>query len=86
VEFKTAYGESSAALDRCLQKFVPGLGEGERQRFLYAFLPFVFGLYPYTVVTDKQRQAMQEAGISYVYMSTYEMAYPFIRTFLGGLQ
>ena len=86
VEFKTAYGASKDALDRCLVRFLPGLGEEGRQTFLYAFLPFVYGLYPYTVVTDKQRQAMEEAGISYVYMSTYEMAYSFIRTMLGGLQ
>ena len=86
VEFKTAYGESKDALDRCLIHFVPGLGEEARQSFLYAFLPFVYGLYPYTVVTDKQREAMREAGISFVYMSTYEMAYDFIRTVLGGLQ
>ena len=86
VEFKKAYGESSAAVDRCLKKFVPDLGEESRQTFLYAFLPFVYGLYPYTVVTDKQRLAMKEAGIPYVYMSTYEMAYTFIRTLLGGLQ
>ena len=85
VEFKTAYGASKDALDRCLIKFVPRLGEEGRQAFLYAFLPFVYGLYPYTVVTDKQREAMREAGISYVYMSTYEMAYSFIRTMLGGL-
>ena len=86
VEFKKAYGESSAAVDRCLKKFVPGLTEENRQTFLYAFLPFVYGLYPYTVVTEKQRLAMEEAGIPYVYMSTYEMAYTFIRTLLGGLQ
>ena len=86
VEFKKAYGESSAAVDRCLQKFVPALGEMERQTFLYAFLPFVYGLYPYTVVTEKQRLAMEEAGSSYVYMSTYEMARRFIRTLLGGLR
>ena len=85
VEFKAAYGESKEALDRCLAKFVPGLGEEGRRTFLYAFLPFVYGLYPYTVVTEKQRQAMREAGIDYVYMSTYEMAYTFIRTLLGGL-
>ena len=86
VEFKKAYGESSAAVDRCLKKFVPGLTEENRQTFLYAFLPFVYGLYPYTVVTEKQRLAMKEAGIPYVYMSTYEMAYTFIRNLLGGLQ
>ena len=86
VEFKSAYGESSKALERCLVKYVPGLDAKGRQSFLYAFLPFVYGLYPYTVVTDKQREAMREADISYVYMSTYEMAYSFIKTLLGGLQ
>ncbi len=85
VAFKTAYGESSAAVSRCLEKFVPSLGEKGRERFLYAFLPFVYGLYPYTVVTAKQREAMEKAGIAYVYMSTYEMACHFIRTLLGGL-
>ena len=86
VEFKTAYGGSSAAVDRCLQKFMPGLSEQRRQAFLYAFLPFVYGLYPYTVVTPKQRDAMKDAGISFVYRSTYDMAYTFIRILLGGLQ
>lgn len=85
VEFKTAYGRSKDSLDSCLKRFVPGLDGQGRQTFLYAFLPFVYGLYPYTVVTDKQKEAMKEAGISYVYMSTYEMAYAFIRTMLGGL-
>ena len=85
VEFKTAYGESSAAVNRCLRKFVPALDEQGRQTFLYAFLPFVYGLYPYTIVTDKQRLAMDNAGISFIYMSTYEMAYTFIRTLLKGL-
>ncbi len=86
VEFKVAYGKSKDALDRCLMKFCPGLDEAGRQTFLYAFLPFVYGLYPYTFVTEKQKQAMAEAGISYAYISTYEMAYAFIRTMLGGLQ
>ena len=85
VAFKMAYGKSKDAIDACLKQFVPALGEQRRQTFLYAFLPFVYGLYPYTVVTEKQKQAMREAGISYVYMSTYDMAYDFIRTLLGGL-
>ena len=85
IAFKTAYGKSKDALDACLKQFAPGLSGQKRQTFLYAFLPFVYGLYPYTMVTEKQKQAMREAGISYVYMSTYEMAYDFIRTLLGGL-
>ena len=85
IAFKAAYGRSKDAIDACLKRFVPALSEQRRQTFLYAFLPFVYGLHPYTVVTEKQKQAMREAGISYVYMSTYEMACSFIRTVLGGL-
>ena len=85
IAFKAAYGKSKDAMDACLKQFVPVLSEQRRQTFLYAFLPFVYGLYPYTMVTEKQKQAMREAGISYVYMSTYEMAFDFIRTLLGGL-
>jgi len=85
IEFKAAYGESKNAVDRCLQKFCPGLDDAARQTFLYAFLPFVYGLYPYTMVTEKQKEAMNVAGISYVYMSTYDMAYTSIRTLLKGL-
>ena len=82
VEFKSAYGASKDALDRCLIKFVPGLGEKGRQTFLYAFLPFVYGLYPYTTVSEKQRRAMAEAGLDFVYMSVYDMASSCVRALL----
>ena len=42
--------------------------------FLYVFLPFLYGLYPYTTVSEKQRRAMAEAGLDFVYMSVYDMA------------
>ena len=86
VEFKKAYGKSCAAVDRCLQKHCPNMGESARKTFLYSFLPFIYGLYPYTVITDKQRQAMEAAEIGFASMSTYDMAYGFMRTLLGGLQ
>lgn len=86
VEFKAAYGESKNALDRCLQKFCPQFDEKTRRSFLYAFLPFVYGLYPYTMVTDKQKEAMDKANVDYAFMSTCDMAYTGIRTLLRGLQ
>ena len=86
VEFKAAYGESKNSLDRCLQKFCPQFDEKTRRSFLYAFLPFVYGLYPYTMVTDKQKEAMKKANVDYAFMSTCDMAYTGIRTLLRGLQ
>ena len=86
VEFKTAYRDFISAVDHCLQKFCPTLGEKSRQTFLYSFLPFMFGLYPYTMATDKQKAAMEKAGMAYTPVSTYELAYAGIRVLLKGLQ
>ncbi len=55
----------------------------DRQAFLYSFFPFIYGIYPYTVVTDKQKRAMEQAAVPYVYYSAYEMTYQFISRLLG---
>ncbi len=75
VLFKKAYGNSIKAVAHLLEKFCPQMNETERQRFIYAFFPFIYGVYPYTTVTEKQQLAMQEAGINFTYHSVYEMVY-----------
>lgn len=35
----------------------------------------MFGIYPYTSVTEKQKKAMKEAKVDYVYQSVYEITY-----------
>ena len=84
VDFKRAYGASIEAMRRCLVKFFPDMDERARQGFLYAFMPFLYGIYPYTTVSAKQRQAMAEAELDFVYMSVYDLSYNSIRTLLGS--
>lgn len=84
VDFKRAYGASIEAVHRCLVKFFPDMDAKAQQDFLYAFLPFLYGIYPYTTVSVKQRQAMSEAGLNFVYMSVYDIAFNCIRTLLGS--
>ncbi len=86
VEFKTAFGNSIRAVARMLEKFRPQMGPADRQQFLYAFFPFVYGVYPYTTVTDKQREAMEKAGTNFVYLSVYEMVYACAKRLLAGSQ
>lgn len=85
-EFKTAYGNSIRAVSHLLEKFRPQMTPTDRQQFLYAFFPFMYGVYPYTVVTDKQRKAMEQAGTDFVYMSVYEMVYTGTKRLLAGGQ
>ena len=45
VEFKIAYKRSIEAVTRCLDKFFPEMTEKEQTDFIYAFYPFMFGIY-----------------------------------------
>ena len=54
------------------------------QNFMYIFFPFMFGVYPYTTVTEKQRTGMKEAGVDYVYQTAFELIYSCLVRLLGG--
>lgn len=84
VEFKTAYGRSLAAVRNGLDKFFPDMTIQEKQDFIFSFFPFMFGIYPYTVVSDKQREAMKQAKVNYVYMSIYEITFSEVKKLLGA--
>ena len=81
--FKAAYGRSMEAVSAILEKFCPDLGDADRQRFIYIFFPFLFGIYPYTAVTDKQKAAMQEAGVDFAYQSIYTLSFHCLSWLLG---
>lgn len=72
-DFKRSYGRSIQLVSMVVQKFCPEMTVEELQNFIYIFFPFMFGIYPYTEVTEKQRVAMKEAGINYVYQTAYEL-------------
>lgn len=82
-DFKVAYGQSLAEVRSCLDKFFTKMTEQDKQDFIYSFFPFMFGIYPYTVVTEKQKQAMKQAGVKYVYMTVYEITYSEVKRLLG---
>ena len=82
VEFKKAYGESIRAVGRCLDKFCPEMSEKDKEEFLYVYFPFMYGIYPYAVVTEKQRKAMEDAGVGFVYHSVYELSYNCLKKLL----
>ena len=70
---KVAYGESMKNVCRILMKFCPEKSAQEIRGFIYVFFPFMFGIYPYTAVTDKQRDAMKQANVDFVYHSIFEI-------------
>ena len=81
--FKVAYGESIRTVMAALHQYFPDMTVEQKQDFIYTFFPFMFGIYPYTYVTEKQRTAMEEAGVNYVFMTIYEITYNCVRKLLG---
>ena len=75
VSFKAAYGKSIENVRALLRKFCPEMDDGAVRRFLYVFFPFMFGIYPYTAVTEKQKAAMRAAGTPYQERSVYDLTY-----------
>jgi len=81
--FKQSYGRSLQLMHMLLEKFCPDMSATDIRNFIYTFFPFMFGIYPYTSVTEKQRAAMKDAGINYVYQTVYELTYGCIIRLLG---
>ncbi len=80
-EFKVAYGASLDAVRACLQKFFP---KTDSERFIFVFFPFLFGVYPYSVATEKQLIAMREAKLDFRMHSIYEIVFDCVLQLLGG--
>lgn len=82
-EFKKAYGHSMQLVRMLLKKFCPEMTDSDIRNFIYMFFPFMFGIYPYTAVTEKQRAAMREAGVDYAYQSIYAITNSCLIRLLG---
>ncbi len=75
IEFKTAYGNSMKMVRKCLDKFFKAMSEKEKDEFIFLFFPLMYGIYPYTEVTNKQKEAMEKGGVPFKYLSIYEITY-----------
>ena len=81
--FKQSYGRSMQLMCMLLEKNCPDMSAADIQNFIYTFYPFMFGIYPYTAVTEKQKTATREAGVDYVYKTVYELTSSCLIRLLG---
>ena len=82
-EFKVSYGKAIEIVKNCLIKFFTDMDDKEVEKFIYTFFPFMIGIYPYAVVTDKKKEAMKKANIHYKYYSLFEIVNMGIKKMLG---
>ena len=82
-EFKVSYGKTIEIVKNCLIKFFKDMDYKEIEKFIYTFFPFMIGIYPYAVVTDKKKEAMKKANVNYEYYSLFEIVNMGIKKMLG---
>jgi AcrR family transcriptional regulator len=82
VDFKRAYKVSVEFMEKILLKCFPNLNEHERRLTLVTVLEFLHGAYPYAHATEKQAEAMSEAGVPKWNYTLYELLYEGLRRIL----
>lgn len=75
IAFKKSYGLAVKTVKKCVDKFFKDINEEEKERFIYLFFPFMYGIYPYTEATEKQMEAMKVAEVPSKLLSIYEITY-----------
>ena len=83
--FKLAFKESISLLEQCLCKFF-NLKESEAEEITFTILPFLVGIYPYTSLTDKMKEAMNKANLEYKFYTDKEMIKMGLEKILGGIK
>ena len=84
--FKRSYGRSMSLVRMLLEKFCPDMSKSDIQNFIYTFFPFMFGVYPYAAVTEKQKAAMKDAGVNFFFFFFYELIYSCLIRLLGDCE
>ena len=82
--FKQEYKRALDTVERLLAVYFPRMSKSARNQFIYIFFPFMFGLYPYANVTQKQKEAMILAGIKFPTKRVYDFAYQTIFSLLNN--
>ena len=83
VAFKKAYGRSVDLMKQIVARFCLEWDDAARQSVVISALQFLHGLYPYAHHTEKQEEAMKQAGVLPVQMTVKEFAQIGLRRLLA---
>lgn len=73
INFKIEFGESLKTVGELLKYYFSKMSDENIESFIYEFFPFMYGIYPYTSLTKKQKEAMTKAKIRFKQNSVFEL-------------
>ena len=83
--FKLTFKETVSLLEQCLGKFF-NIKNSEAEEITFTILPFLVGIYPYTSVKAKMKEAINKADFEYKFYTDKEMLKIGLSKILGSLK
>ncbi len=83
--FKLTFKETVSLLEQCLGKFF-NIKNSEAEEITFTILPFLVGIYPYTSVKNKMKEAINKADFEYKFYTDKEMLKIGLSKILGSLK
>ena len=83
--FKLVFKESVSLLKQCFEKFFK-MKDEEAEEITFTILPFLVGIYPYTSLTDKMKEAINKANFQYKFYTDKELIKMGLEKILGGIK
>ncbi len=84
INFKLVFKETISLLEQCLCKFF-NVKDSEEEEITFTILPFLVGIYPYTSLTDKMKEAIHKSKLEYKFYTDKEMIKMGLEKILGGI-
>jgi len=81
-EYKKVFRSCIDAFGECLERHLPDVSGEKMAQIQYVLFPFMLGIYPYVYPTDKQCEAMDEAGIKHPEITVYSITYNLLKQVL----
>ena len=85
INYKLAFKESISLIEQCLCKFFD-VKNIEAEEITFTILPFLVGIYPYTSLTNKMKEAINNAKLEYKFYTDKEMIKMGLEKILGGIK
>lgn len=83
--FKRVYVATVTALKACIARTFPQLSADELERLFLAFFPFLFGIYPFTVASDKQKAAFAQLNFEPQVYTISQLVFNLLQPLLRAL-
>ena len=73
--FRKGLGKTVQIFEEIIKKSCPEMSHEEIMGIVYVFFPFMVGIYPYIMITDKQRKAMEGSEADLCKHTIHELTY-----------